>query len=218
VDDNLLPHRDQWAFLSSLSRLAPQAVLDFIREAEARDRVLAVRIPVAEENGDDPWRQAPSLRHSPERVTVPLPDRVKIVLSDDIYIDRTALPPSMVALLIRLAVFKNPEFYRAQAMRLPTFGKPRIISCASLHRQYDGRVFVPCASYEIKWVSASSFAPSLRLRDDCGMVLTAKYLFIFRRPASQDNEWPASSAIEVQSEMTHPAVARRQYCMGIAWR
>jgi hypothetical protein len=93
VDDNLLPHRDQWAFLSSLSRLAPQAVLDFIREAEARDRVLAVRIPVAEENGDDPWRQAPSLRHSPERVTVPLPDRVKIVLSDDIYIDRAALTP-----------------------------------------------------------------------------------------------------------------------------
>jgi superfamily II DNA or RNA helicase len=136
VDDNLLPHRDQWAFLSSLSRLEPQAVQDFIREAEARDRVLAVRIPVAEENGDEPWRRAPSLQHSPERVTEPLPDRVKIVLSDDIYIDRTALPPSMVALLIRLAAFQNPEFYRAQAMRLPTFGKPRVISCASLHKNH----------------------------------------------------------------------------------
>ena len=136
VDDNLLPQRDQWAFLSSLSRLAPQAVHDFIREAEARDRILGVRIPIAEENGDEPWRQAPSLRRSPERVTEPLPDRVKIVLSDDIYIDRTALPPSMVAVLIRLAAFQNPEFYRAQAMRLSTFGKPRIISCASLHRNH----------------------------------------------------------------------------------
>jgi hypothetical protein len=65
VDDNLLPHRDQWAFLSSLSRLAPQAVQDFIRQAEARDRVLGVQMPVAEENGDEPWRQAPTLRHSP---------------------------------------------------------------------------------------------------------------------------------------------------------
>jgi hypothetical protein len=136
VDENLLPHRDQWAFLSSLSRLAPQAVHDFIRQAEARDGVLGVRMPVAEENGDEPWRQPPSLRHSPDRVTEPLPDRVKIVLSDDIYIDRSALPPSMVAVLIRLAAFQNPEFYRAQVMRLPTFGKPRIISCASLHRNH----------------------------------------------------------------------------------
>jgi hypothetical protein len=69
-------------------------------------------------------------------VTEPLPGRVKIVLSDDIYIDRTALPPSMVAVLIRLAAFQNPEFYRAQAMRLSTFGKPRVISCASLHRNH----------------------------------------------------------------------------------
>ena len=136
VDDNLLPHRDQWAFLSSLSRLVPQEVHDFIHKAEARDRVLGVRIPVAEENGYEPWRQTTSQRRSPERVTEPLPDRVKIVLSDDIYIDRTALPPSMVAVLIRLAAFQNPEFYRAQAMRLPTFGKPRIISCASLHRNH----------------------------------------------------------------------------------
>jgi len=31
--------------------------------------------------------------------------------------------------LIRLAAFQNPEFYKAQAMRFPTFGKPRIINC-----------------------------------------------------------------------------------------
>ncbi len=31
--------------------------------------------------------------------------------------------------LIRVAAFQNPEFYKAQAMRFPTFGKPRIINC-----------------------------------------------------------------------------------------
>jgi hypothetical protein len=128
VDSNLLPYRDQWAFLASLSRLSPQVVYDLIRVAEAQDRVLSVRMPIVDENGAEPWRQSPSRRQSPERVTELLPSRVKIVLSDDIYIDRTALPPSMVARLIRLAAFQNPEFYRAQAMRLPTFGKPRIIS------------------------------------------------------------------------------------------
>ena len=42
----------------------------------------------------------------------------------------------MTARLIRLAAFQNPEFYRAQAMHFPTFGKPRIISCAELHPRH----------------------------------------------------------------------------------
>ena len=32
--------------------------------------------------------------------------------------------------LIRLAAFQNPEFYKYQAMRLPTYDKPRVISCS----------------------------------------------------------------------------------------
>jgi hypothetical protein len=42
----------------------------------------------------------------------------------------------LIARLIRLAAFQNPEFYAAQAMRLPTFGKPRIISCAELFSKH----------------------------------------------------------------------------------
>jgi hypothetical protein len=38
--------------------------------------------------------------------------------------------------LVRPAAFQNPEFYRAQAMRLPTYDKPRIIDCAEDHPQY----------------------------------------------------------------------------------
>ena len=40
------------------------------------------------------------------------------------------MPPALLNRLIRLAAFQNPEFYRAQAMRLSTFGKPRVIGCA----------------------------------------------------------------------------------------
>jgi superfamily II DNA or RNA helicase len=61
-----------------------------------------------------------------------LPERVTIVLSNQVYVDRGGLPPALVNRLARLAAFQNPEFYAAQAMRLPTFGKPRIISCAEL--------------------------------------------------------------------------------------
>ena len=50
-------------------------------------------------------------------------------------------PPSQLRcrrVLVRLAAFQNPEFYRAQAMRLPTFDKPRIISCAELSPRHVG--------------------------------------------------------------------------------
>lgn len=58
------------------------------------------------------------------------------MLADELYVDRSALPPLLIARLARLAAFQNPEFYRAQAMRLPTYGKPRIICCASLESKY----------------------------------------------------------------------------------
>ena len=56
------------------------------------------------------------------------------VLADGVYVDRSNLA-DMVA-LVRLAAFPRPEFYRAQAMRLSTYGKPRIVSCAELRRMH----------------------------------------------------------------------------------
>lgn len=46
--------------------------------------------------------------------------------------------------LIRLAAFPNPEFYKAQAMRLPTYETPRLISCSADYPDHIGnpqRVF-----------------------------------------------------------------------------
>ncbi len=38
--------------------------------------------------------------------------------------------------LKRLAAFRNPEFYKAQALRLPTYDKPRVISCSDETPEY----------------------------------------------------------------------------------
>ena len=57
-------------------------------------------------------------------------------MGNQVYIDRTTLPPALVNRITRLAAFQNPEFYAAQAMRLPAFGKPRIISCAELFSKH----------------------------------------------------------------------------------
>jgi superfamily II DNA or RNA helicase len=37
---------------------------------------------------------------------------------------------------LRVAAFQNPEFYKAQAMRLSTYLKPRVIACAEDHAQH----------------------------------------------------------------------------------
>jgi Type III restriction enzyme, res subunit/Transposase, Mutator family len=40
--------------------------------------------------------------------------------------------------LIRIAAFQNPEFYKAQAMRISTYGKPRVISCSESFPEHIG--------------------------------------------------------------------------------
>jgi hypothetical protein len=135
IDVNLRPYGDQWAFLSSVRRLSADAVSQIVGDADRRGMVLGVRMPVEDDNADEPGRMTPSRRQEKGPIGIPLP-KVTLVVADQVYIDRAELPAAMIARLIRLAAFQNPEFYRAQAMRFPTFGKPRIISCAELHPRH----------------------------------------------------------------------------------
>jgi superfamily II DNA or RNA helicase len=138
IDQDLRPYDDQWAFLAARPRLSARAAAEIVDDAEARGRILGVRMPVEDDDADEPWRMTPSQRPKAGPVGSPLLAKITIVVADQLYIDRTDLPPGMTARLIRLAAFQNPEFYRAQSMRFPTFGKPRIISCAELHRRHVG--------------------------------------------------------------------------------
>ncbi|MER9330034.1 DEAD/DEAH box helicase family protein [Mesorhizobium sp. M0488] len=138
IDKDLRPHEDQWAFLAAMPRLSANAASEIVTDAEMRGRVLGVRMPVEDDEVGEPWRMTPSRRPKVRPIGIPLPSKITIVVADQIYVDRTGLPSEMTARLIRLAAFQNPEFYRAQAMRIPTFGKPRIISCAEIHARHVG--------------------------------------------------------------------------------
>lgn len=102
-----------------------------VSSASAAGRIFGVRLPVDHEEVS-PWIVPPSRRRDLPPVEGELPKSVEAILGDRVYVDRSALPPALVARLTRLAAFKNPDFYAAQAMRLPTYGKPRVISCAEL--------------------------------------------------------------------------------------
>jgi hypothetical protein len=176
VDGHLRPYDDQWAFLSSLPRLSAEAASQIVVDAETRGRVLGVRMPVEDEAANEPWRMTPSRRREPGPISAPLPDKINVVVADQIYIDRTQLPSAMTARLIRLAAFQNPEFYRAQSMRLPTFGKARIISCAELHARHVG---LPrgCLDEVIELIGAYGAEVVLEDRRAAGNALPARLHF-----------------------------------------
>jgi len=129
LDERFVPHHDQWAFLSSLRRMSRQEVKTVVGEAEKESEFSGIRIPLTDENENEPWARLPSRQRKVQPIIGPLPEQIDLVLGNQIYVPKTDLTPSLRNRLIRLAAFQNPEFYQAQAMRLSTFGKPRIISC-----------------------------------------------------------------------------------------
>ena len=137
--------------------------------------LIGVRLPVEDENADEPWKMPPSRRRQAPPVKRAVAELDQVVLADQVYIDRTGLPPSLVAQLVRIAAFQNPEFYRAQAMRLPTYGKPRIISCAELHPRH---VALPrgCLDEAIELLKANGAKPQLMDERQRGTALDVNFL------------------------------------------
>jgi superfamily II DNA or RNA helicase/very-short-patch-repair endonuclease len=134
LDEQFSPHPDQWAFLASLRKLSRARVEALVRDAEGRGRIITVRLAVAEDDEDEsPWLAPPSRRRKEQPIFGPFPESLELILGDGIYVAKASLPPGLRNRLLRLAAFQNPEFYRAQAMRLSTYGKPRIIGCAEDH-------------------------------------------------------------------------------------
>jgi hypothetical protein len=131
VDDQLRPYDDQWAHVSSIERLTLDDTQTLLRRVYPTGDVVNVRHSSSDyDESSDPWILPPSGRLALDTIKGPLPQRVSIKLANLIYIEKQGLPDAFLDRLLRLAAFQNPEFYRTQAMRLSTFGKPRVIGCA----------------------------------------------------------------------------------------
>ncbi len=129
VDAEFRPYGDQWAFLARLKRMPACAAEAVVLEAQRSGDLIGVRISSAEDEGQDPWTLPPSRKRAERPIPGPLPVQVRIVRANLLYIEKKDLPSAMLNRLLRLGAFQNPEFYKAQAMRLPTFNKPRVIAC-----------------------------------------------------------------------------------------
>lgn len=157
VDDYLQLYPDQWAFLASIRPMSGRELDEAILRISGGRTPLDIAFIDAEED-IKPWQRPLSV---PETLRGQLPKSLPLVLANQIFIAKADLPQALANRLIRLAAFQNPEFYKAQAMRLPVWHKPRIIGCAENLRHHIG---LPrgCLDAVLDLLHANDILPELR--------------------------------------------------------
>ena len=105
------PWPDQWAFLSSVARMKPDAVESLAETLRPVDTGPTLSpADLARAGGPPP------------------PPLVRARLGAELSIERAGMPPAVIAGLKHLGSIANPEFYEKQRMRFSTWDTPRFIS------------------------------------------------------------------------------------------
>ena len=128
VDEQFHPYDDQWAYLSTVKRVSADTVETLVMSF-GKDGELG---KLVSESDSKPWetKKKVKITHSD------FPMVLNMVRANMIYIPTAELSANAKNHVKRLAAFKNPDFYRAQAMRLPIYDKPRIICTADITEDY----------------------------------------------------------------------------------
>ncbi len=127
IDENFESYSDQWAFLSGLEKLSEDRVQDLIAALAPGHELGVLTIVEEDEEGRKPWEPAPP-RVGLQKTD--FPEHMEIVRANMLFIPKADISQRALNRLKRLASFKNPMFFKQQAMRLPTYGFDRVITCA----------------------------------------------------------------------------------------
>lgn len=129
IDDDFQSYEDQWSFLSSIKKLTEDNIESLIAKLWKGNELGTLKEDTEEKS--KPWETSKVILQNKD-----FPDTVEIVKANMLFIPKAGISQKALNRIKRLAAFKNPEFYKAQAMRLSTFNKPRIISCADETEDY----------------------------------------------------------------------------------
>jgi superfamily II DNA or RNA helicase len=109
----LRPWSDQWSFLSQIKRLGPSQV-----------EALLEKIPPVSVGPSNPGTVSRSIR---ERY--PAPKQIRSTFGATLSIEKSGIPPWLLAQMKQLALLHNPQFYEREKLRLSTWRIPRFIRC-----------------------------------------------------------------------------------------
>ena len=132
IDEHFQTYEDQWAFLSTIQRI-PQSRLEEVISELGDCHELGVLKQDEEESAEKPWETS---KTKVELQRDDFPKKIEIIRANMLFIPKAGFSQKAMNRLKRLASFKNPMFYKQQAMRLPTYGHPRVISCADETKEY----------------------------------------------------------------------------------
>lgn len=127
VDEAFNAYSDQWKILLEVVKITESAVDEILQTHNSFEFS-----ELTKSNEVTPW-------NSPKPVMIgssDFPTSVTLTKANMLYIPLEGLSPKAINLFKRIAAFRNPEFYAKQAMRLPTYAIPRIISCSELTANY----------------------------------------------------------------------------------
>lgn len=175
VDANLEPYLDQWAFLATIQPMHSQDIEPTILRATDGVHPLDVTF-IDEEDLATPWKRT---SRSTTKLAGVMPESLTVTLANLIYFEKTELPLALANRLIRLAAFQNPEFYKAQAMRMSVWDKPRVIGNAENFPQH---IALPrgCLDAALALLRDNSIACSLRDERFVGEVIDVTFTGILR--------------------------------------
>ena len=227
LDQNLQPYRDQWAFLSSISRMQPQDIEEIVNEAERNGQIIGVGIS-STGNDDEPWTKTPPRKQSEKAINFPLPERIKVVMSNLIYVEKEGLPSQLLNQIKRIAAFQNPEFYKKQRMRLSTALTPRVICCAEdfpkhialprgclneleyLLKMYGANVDIKDERFKGTEIDVSFHGQLTPLQQEASNVLLEHEIGVFVAPPGIGKTVVGAYLISVRRRNTLVLVHRRQ--------
>ena len=130
VDEDFLPYEDQWAYLSCVQKLSIDKAENLVSNL-CKNGDLGTLVSDSDEK---PWE----MRKVTTLTVLGFPSKIAVVNANMLYVPISGISPAAQNAMKRLAAFRNPDFYRAQAMRLPIYDKPRIICTAEISKEYIG--------------------------------------------------------------------------------
>lgn len=133
VDESFAPYQDQWSHLADIQKMNLPGVEAILKQHSHGD-------PLGKLCEIEPKKKPWERENRAPLAAMDFLGVQKVVRSNFLYVPSEKLTPKVRNRLLRLAAFKNPEFYKAQAMRLPIYDKPRII-CTVQER--DGYLALP---------------------------------------------------------------------------
>jgi len=133
VDENFIPYKDQWEYLSRVKLLDKKEIESFLSKFTGFDE-----LGVLSKDNQDGEKSMPLTIHNKITALEPrdFTKHVVITHSNMLHIGKAGSSQKAMNMIRRLAAFKNPEFYKAQAMRLPVYDKPRIINTSEENEYY----------------------------------------------------------------------------------